>query len=111
MYPLSVRILEPSLKQIILYVKPFVAVAEPSKVVTTTFTAPARPGGVMQVISVSETTITDVAGVPPKVTEVVPVKPVPVIVTEVPPSLFPEFGEIFVIVGGGGTTNARVGAP
>ena len=48
---------------------------------------------------VAELTVIDVAAVPPKVTEVAPVKPVPVIVTEAPGAALP--GEIEAIAGAG----------
>ena len=44
-------------------------------------------------------TVYDVAAVPPKVTAVAPVKPVPVIVTEVPPDVGPDAGVIPVKTG------------
>ncbi len=46
----------------------------------------------MAVIWVAESTVNEVAAVAPKVTAVAPVKPVPVIVTEVPPACGPLFG-------------------
>jgi hypothetical protein len=46
------------------------------------------------------TTTTLVAAAPPMVTPVAPVKPVPVIVTGVPPAVEPEVGEMDVTVGG-----------
>jgi hypothetical protein len=57
-------------------------------------------GGVTAVIEVDETTVKLVAAVPPIVTPVAPVKPVPVMVTDVPPAVVPELGEIAVTVGG-----------
>jgi hypothetical protein len=51
------------------------------------------------VISVSETTLNEAAGVAPKLTTVAPVKLVPVIVTVVPPAVGPEFGATEVTVG------------
>ena len=53
----------------------------------------------MAVIVVALTTVTPVAGVVPKSTAVAPVKPVPVIVTRVPPAAGPLFGLIPVTVG------------
>jgi len=64
----------------------------PLGVVTVTCTVPV-PSGVVAVIWVSETTVNDGAGVAPKRTAVAPVKPVPVIVTVVPPPEDPEAGE------------------
>ena len=54
----------------------------------------------MQVIEVDETTTTDVHELPPIVTVVPDMKFVPVIVTEVPPAVVPEVGEMLVTVGG-----------
>lgn len=55
----------------------------------------------MAVIDVLLTTVTPVAAVPPSVTVAPAKNPVPVIVTEVPPPLGPDTGEIAVIVGAG----------
>jgi len=57
------------------------------------------------VISVAETTVMSVAATVPKSTLVAPVKPVPLIVTVVPPLIGPLLGEIDVTVG-----RATVGA-
>ena len=46
-------------------------------------------------------TVTFVAAVPPKMTDAPETKPVPVIVTAVPPLVAPELGETEVIVGAG----------
>jgi len=62
-----------------------VAVAVPPTVLTVTSTAPAAWAGATATIVACETTVKLAAGVPPKVTDVAPVKLVPVIVTEVPP--------------------------
>lgn len=56
-------------------------------------------------IEVELLTVYDVAAVPPNDTAVAPVKFVPVIVTEVPPSVVPEAGETDVTTGAGGTVN------
>ena len=56
--------------------------------------------GLMAVIVVSSTTVTPVAAVVPKFTAVAPVKPVPVIVTDVPPAAGPLVGLMPVTVGG-----------
>ena len=48
---------------------------------------------------VSLTTVIPVAAAPPNVSAVAPVKPVPVIVTAVPPAVEPLFGAIVVTVG------------
>jgi hypothetical protein len=69
-------------------------------VATTTSFPPAVPDGVVQVIEVEETTTTDVHELPPMVTVAPVMKLVPVIVTEVPPAVEPEVGEILVTVGG-----------
>ena len=74
-------------------------VTDPPDVGRTTSTAPAAFAGVVQVTVVALTTEIDVAAVPPKVTPLVPVKFVPVIVTDVPPAVGPLEGLIVVIVG------------
>ena len=63
----------------------------PPGVVTVTSTTPV-PAGLSAVIVVSLATVTSVAAVVPKSTPVAPVKPVPVIVTEVPPAAGPLVG-------------------
>jgi len=63
-------------------------------------TAPALRAGVIQVIVVLFTMLRDVAAIPSNVTDVAPVKFVPVIVTLVPPSVLPDDGEMFVILEG-----------
>ncbi len=74
---------------------------DPPPVVTIMPTAPSlRTAGVLQVIVVLFTMLSDVAAIPPNVTEVAPVKFVPVIVTLVPPALVPNDGEILVITAG-----------
>ena len=74
----------------------------PPPVVTIISTAPAPAvrSRVIQVIVVLFTTLIAVAAKPPNVTEVAPVKFVPVIVTVVPPSVLPDDGEMSVISGG-----------
>jgi hypothetical protein len=69
-----------------------VVALEPEPSVTVTSTAPAVPAGEVAVTVVSLTKTTLVAGVVPKFTAVPPVKPLPVIVTFVPPVVGPEFG-------------------
>ena len=69
--------------------------------VTTTFTAPAACAGVVAVIDVLLTTVTLVAAVPPSVTVAPARKPVPVIVTGVPPAVVPDGGAIELTVGAG----------
>jgi hypothetical protein len=76
----------------------------PPAAVTVTSTVPALPAGEIATIDVSLFTVKLVAGVEPKVTPVAPVKPVPVIVTAVPPLGEPVLGDSAVTVGGGGTT-------
>ena len=63
-------------------------------------TAPVLRVGVIQVIVVLFTTLREVADNPPNVTDVAPVKFVPVIITLIPPSVLPYDGEILVITGG-----------
>src|SRR6516162_9703639 len=70
----------------------------PAGVVTVTFTVPV-PAGLSAVIEVSLTTVTFVAATVPKSTAVAPVKPVPVIVTVVPPAGGPLVGLMAVTVG------------
>jgi hypothetical protein len=53
------------------------------------------------VIDVAETTVTPDAGLAPKLTVSPPVKPVPVIVTALPPAVDPLFGLTLVTVGAG----------
>jgi hypothetical protein len=81
-------------------VNPLDKVQKPPGVVTTTsLAAPVVPVGVTAVIVVELATLKLVTAVPPIVTDVAPVKFVPVIVTLVPPAVGPETGEIAVIVG------------
>ena len=73
----------------------------PPPVVTITLTIPpVVRAGVTQVIEVLLTTLKDVAFNPPNVTEVAPIKFVPVIVTLVPPSLDTEDGVMLLMLGG-----------
>ena len=72
----------------------------PFGVVTVTSMGPTGPPGEVAVIEVSLLTVNVVAGVVPKVTLVAPVKPVPVMVTGVPPLIGPVVGEMPVTVGG-----------
>jgi hypothetical protein len=69
-------------------------------VLTVTSTAPAVEAGLLAWIQVS-LDIPDqlVAGIPPKVTKVTPVRFVPLRVTSVPPEIVPFSGEILVIDG------------
>ena len=73
----------------------------PFGAVTVTFTIPV-PGGLSAVIEVSLTTVKFVAGVVPKSTAVAPVKPVPVMVTNVPPDAGPDDGLMLVTTGASG---------
>jgi hypothetical protein len=62
----------------------------------------------MAVICVSEITVKLAEGAPaPNATLVAPVKPVPVMVTVVPPAIGPELGEIDVTTGAGRSTNVN----
>ena len=72
----------------------------PYSVVTIMPTAPILRAGVIQVIVVLFTTLIVVAAIPPNVTDVAPIKDVPVIVTLVPPSVLPDDGEMPVMLGG-----------
>jgi hypothetical protein len=72
-----------------------------SLLVTTTLTVPAACAGVVAVIDVLFTTVTPVAGVPPRITVAPARNPVPVRVTAVPPAAVPDAGETPVSVGGG----------
>lgn len=71
---------------------------ETPETVTTTFWPPAVPAGVIAVIEVAFTKVTLVAAALPIVTEAPLAKPVPVIVTAVPPASGPEDGEILATV-------------
>src|SRR5579863_9499451 len=66
--------------------------------VTVTGTVPV-PAGLAAVMVVGLTTTTSLAGVDPKSTVGVPVNPLPVIVTEVPPAAGPLCGSMPVTVG------------
>ena len=76
------------------------ALLGPPPVVTIMPTAPALRAGVIQVIVVLFTTLKDVTLIPSNVTDVAPVKFVPVIVTLVPPTMAPDDGEMLLITGG-----------
>ncbi|UAL70925.1 hypothetical protein K7396_33885 [Streptomyces angustmyceticus] len=77
--------------------------AVPPGVVTVTGPLPGACGAVMATMVVSLSTWKLAAGVPTKVTAVAPVKPVPVMVTWVPPVVLPEAGVNPLIVGAGVT--------
>ena len=72
----------------------------PYSVVTIMPTAPILRAGVIQVIVVLFTTLIVVAAIPSNVTDVTPIKDVPVIVTLVPPAVLPLNGEMPVMLGG-----------
>ena len=72
----------------------------PPPVVIIMPTAPALRAGVIQVIVVLFTIVREVAANPPNVTEVAPVKFVPVIVALVPPAVPPDDGEMSVMLAG-----------
>ena len=72
----------------------------PEGVVTVTSTIPAAWTGLVAEIEVALTTVTPVAALLPKFTAVAPVKPVPEIVTEVPPAVEPDAGDMPVMIGG-----------
>ena len=77
------------------------ALLGPPSVVTIMPTAPSlSTAGVIQVIVVLFTTLREVATTPPNVTEVAPVKFVPVIVALVPPVFIPDDGEMSVMLAG-----------
>ena len=71
----------------------------PPEPVSTTVTSPAPLAGVTTVTDVSLTPEIGVPAVPPKFTDDVPVKFVPVIVTVVPPEVEPVAGDTDEIVG------------
>jgi len=79
-----------------------------SVLVTTTVTAPAAWAGVVAVIEALLTTVTPVAGVPPKLTVAPAAKFVPARVTAVPPLTEPEFGDMEVTVGTGAELLSRI---
>jgi hypothetical protein len=74
-------------------------VAVPLAVVTLTAACPTVPAGEVAVMEVAELTVKVVAAFAPKLTAVAPVKPVPVMVMEVPPATGPVLGAIDVMVG------------
>ena len=77
---------------------PLVRLVPPGVVIDTVF-GPSVPAGVTAVTVVALTTLTEVAATPPIVTELAPVKFVPVIVIAVPPLVGPVFGLTDEIVG------------
>ncbi|OEZ89314.1 hypothetical protein JAB6_01280 [Janthinobacterium sp. HH104] len=73
----------------------------PPLAVTVTFTVPATPAGDVAVMVVALTTVMATPLLAPNFSAVTPVKPVPVMVTAVPPVLGPDAGVTPVMVGGG----------
>ena len=71
----------------------------PCDVVTVTSTVAALPFGDFATIWVDETNVDEVAAVVPNFTVALDVKPVPVIVTDVPPAVGPAVGLSPVTVG------------
>ena len=67
---------------------------------TCTSTTPAAAAGSTAVIWVAEFTVKLAAAMPPKETPLAPVKPVPVMTTEVPPRAEPLAGLRLVTAGG-----------
>jgi hypothetical protein len=67
---------------------------------TTTETAPGACAGAVARTVVEFRTVTPVAATPPKVTDVVPLRSVPLIVTTVLPDIGPSDGERLEIAGG-----------
>ena len=83
-------------------------VAVPPGVVTEILTVPAACALVLAMIFVVPVTRKVVAAVVPNLTDVAPMKLVPVMVTVVPPSVEPLVGVKEVMVGAGGTTNLKL---
>ena len=69
------------------------------------------PGGEIAVIDVAEPTVTPVAALPPKATVSPAAKPVPVIVTPVPPAAAPRGGETALTAGAAGATRSMSRSP
>ena len=67
---------------------------------TTTSSLPALVAAVVALISVAETTVTAVASLP-ILTVAGETKPVPLMMTAVPPAVLPEVGVMLLTVGGG----------
>jgi hypothetical protein len=76
-----------------------------SEFVTVTLTDPAPCAGVvpMSILVLLTTVMMPVTGLPPMLTVAPAAKPVPVIVSDVPPRVVPEFGATLVTVGAGAT--------
>ena len=77
----------------------------PLGVVTVTSTVPEDPAGDTAVRVVEDVTLNDVAATEPNLTDVAPVKLVPVTVSEVPPAVEPVLGLTLVTVGGRDVTS------
>jgi hypothetical protein len=77
-------------------VNKLLAALVPPGVVTTTLAKPALPAGTVQVAEVLLTTVKLLQATPPTVTPVAPVRLLPVMVMDVPPSVGPLAGEIEV---------------
>ena len=86
---------------------PAVAALAPPLFLTVTSTVPALAAGDTAVIDVELLTVKLLAAVPPKLTPVAPVSPVPVIVTVVPPAAGPWAGETAVTRATGTKPGAR----
>ncbi len=71
----------------------------PAALATVTSTVPGAAGAVVAVIDVSELTVKVLAAVAPKLTAVALAKPLPVMVTDVPPAVVPAFGLMAVTAG------------
>src|SRR5262249_21666310 len=71
----------------------------PLRVVTITNTVPAAYAGVVAAICVLEFTVKLAAATAPKETAPAPVKPVPVMITDVPPAVEPDVGLRLVTAG------------
>src|SRR5438876_12050446 len=76
----------------------------PPGVVTVTCAGPAAPAGATKVSDVGEVTVNEVPAAVPTLTEVAPVKLVPVTVTTVPPLVLTVAESTLVTVGGGAVT-------
>ena len=71
----------------------------PLKVVTVTSMVPTEPDDEVAVMEVAELTVNEVALLAPNLTAEAPRKPVPVMVTVVPPAVGPAIGLMVVTVG------------
>jgi hypothetical protein len=71
----------------------------PLAVVTVTSTVPSEPAGTTAMIWVGPVTVNDLAFVALNLTDIAPIKLVPVIVTDVPPAVGPVLGLMALTVG------------